>query len=63
MKRVFGVLEACFAIICGPARNMDKAKLGVIMKANIILHNMIVDDERDSYDLVYDYDQMEDNNP
>ena len=47
VERTFGVLQARFAIIRGPARNMDKAELGMIMKTCIIVHNMIVEDERD----------------
>ena len=49
MERAFRVLQAHFAIVRGPTRNMDKAKLGMIMKAYIILQNMIVKDEHDSY--------------
>ena len=56
MERAFGVLHARFAIIHGPTRNMDKVEFGMIMKAYTILHNMIVEDEHDSYDLAYDYD-------
>ena len=63
VERAFGVLQARFAIIRGPARNMDKGELGMIMKACVILHNMIVADERDSYDLAFDYYDVEDNTP
>jgi len=42
---------------------MDKVELGMIMKACVVLHNMIVEDERDSFDLAFDYDDVEDNNP
>ena len=63
VERAFGVLQARFAIIRGPARNMDKGELGMIMKACIILHNMIVEDERDLYDLSIDYDDVEGNTP
>ena len=49
VERAFRVLQAHFAIVRGPTRNMDKAKLGMIMKACIILQNMIVKDEHDSY--------------
>ena len=29
------------------------------MKACIMLHNMIIEDERDSYDLAFDYEDVE----
>jgi len=45
VERAFGVLQTRFAIIRGPAQNMDKGELGMIMKACVILHNMIVEDE------------------
>ena len=61
MERAIGVLQARFAIILGPTRNMDNAKLGMIMKVYVILHNMIVEDKRDSYDLAHDYDDVENN--
>ena len=42
---------------------MDKGELGMIMKACVILHNMIVEDECDSFDLAFEYDDVEDNTP
>ncbi|XP_020257093.1 uncharacterized protein LOC109833716 [Asparagus officinalis] len=49
VERAFGVLQARFAIIRQPARMWDIEVLGKIMRACIILHNMIVEDERDTY--------------
>nr|XP_017217028.1 PREDICTED: putative nuclease HARBI1 [Daucus carota subsp. sativus] len=49
VERAFGVLQSRFAIIRGPARFWDKKDLAKIMRACIILHNMIVEDERDTY--------------
>ena len=43
----FGVLQSCFAIVAGPARFWRKEVLRDIMTTCIILHNMIVEDERD----------------
>ena len=53
IERVFGVLQARFAIVRGPARFWDKKILNNIMKCCVTLHNMIIEDERD-LDLVYD---------
>ena len=63
VERAFGVLQARFDITRGPTRNMDKVELGMIMKACVILYNMIVEDERDSFDLTFDYDDVENNTP
>ncbi|XP_010673359.3 protein ALP1-like [Beta vulgaris subsp. vulgaris] len=60
VERAFGVLQARFAIIRQPALARDKYMLGKIMFACIIIHNMITEDERDSYSLRFDphdYDQ------
>ncbi|XP_057742911.1 uncharacterized protein LOC130961184 [Arachis stenosperma] len=60
VERAFGVLQARFAIIRGPTQFWEKKKLANIMRACIKLHNMIVEDERDTYagkfaqDLEYD---------
>ena len=45
VERVFGVLQSRFAIVRGAARLWDTETLGNIMKACVIMHNMIVEDE------------------
>jgi hypothetical protein len=45
VERAFGVLQSRFAIVRGPARFWDQETLGDIMKACIIMHNMIVEDK------------------
>jgi len=42
-------LQAWFAIVKNPTLIWDKEKIGMIMRACIIFHNMIVEDERDEY--------------
>ncbi|XP_021838453.2 uncharacterized protein [Spinacia oleracea] len=49
VERAFGVLQARFVIVRQPSQAYDEDILGDIMKACIILHNMIVEDERDMY--------------
>ncbi|XP_048608167.1 uncharacterized protein LOC106410473 [Brassica napus] len=51
VERAFGVLQARFAIVKNPGRLWDKEKLGKIMRCCIILHNMIVENERGKYSL------------
>ena len=66
----FGVLQARFAIVRGPARFFHLKTLKKIMKACIILHNMIVEDEREDerdanevVDLDYEQNDGVDNPP
>jgi hypothetical protein len=60
IERAFGVLQARFKIIREPARLWDIADLSIIMRSCIILHNMIVEDERDSYSQHWtDFEQSE----
>ncbi|XP_019157751.1 PREDICTED: uncharacterized protein LOC109154407 [Ipomoea nil] len=47
VERAFGVLQSRFAIVKGPARFWDKRVLHDIMTSCIIMHNMIIEDERD----------------
>ena len=59
VKRAFGVLRARFAIVRGLAHLKDQREIGIVMRAYVILHNMIVEDERDNYKLAFDYDIIE----
>ena len=61
VDRAFGILQVLLTIIRGHAWNMDKVELGIIMKACVILCSIIVEDERDSYGLVRNYDDVEGN--
>src|SRR5688572_29494631 len=56
VERCFGVLQARFAIVKGPSRFWNDGDMASIMKACVILHNMIVEDERDDTGLDNDYD-------
>ncbi|BFG35123.1 hypothetical protein CerSpe_213970 [Prunus speciosa] len=56
VERAFGILQARCAIIRQPTKGWSLAKLNSIMMMCIILHNMIVEDERDDY-----YDGESDN--
>jgi hypothetical protein len=46
IERAFGVLQARWAVIRGPAYGWDRERLSDIMTACIIMHNMIVEDEK-----------------
>ena len=58
VERVFGVLQARFAVVRNPSHLWDKDKIANIMRACIILHNMIVEDERSS-STQYDVDEFQ----
>jgi hypothetical protein len=46
VERAFGVLQAKWKILHRSARLWNKKVLNSIMRACIILHNMVVEDER-----------------
>ncbi|XP_028102473.1 uncharacterized protein LOC114301711 [Camellia sinensis] len=61
VERAFGVLQARFAIARRPARFCNTKMLKCIMKACIILHYMIIEDERDDNEIKdFNYDQIDD---
>ena len=45
IERAFGVLQARWAVIRGPAYGWDREAIREIMTACIIMHNMIIEDE------------------
>jgi hypothetical protein len=45
VERTFGVFQSRFAIIRGPGRIWDEETLTMIMRACVIIHNMIVEDD------------------
>ena len=50
IERAFGVLQARFAMLKNPCRLLDINTIIVMWRACIILHNMIIQDERDDTD-------------
>ena len=56
----FGVLKARFNILAVPGRSYSRRTLGLIMRACVILHNMIIDDERGT-NLENSYETVESN--
>ncbi|XP_028066222.1 uncharacterized protein LOC114269164 [Camellia sinensis] len=62
VERAFGVLQSRFAIIRGTVHYWDSKMLANIMKSCIILHNMIVEDEREEH-LDFNYDIASTNTP
>lgn len=56
VERAFGVLQSRFAIVRGPVNLWYRQDIADIMYACVILHNMLVEDERDSYEVRFDYD-------
>ncbi|XP_062230124.1 uncharacterized protein LOC133927722 [Phragmites australis] len=56
VERAFGVLQSWFPIVRGATRIWDEETLHNIMTACIIMHNMIIEDERPDGDVEHVYD-------
>jgi hypothetical protein len=60
MERAFIVLQAQFAIIRGPACGWNRETLINIMKTCILMHNVIIENERDTDDTnEFEYEQID----
>lgn len=62
-ERAFGVLQARFAIVHASARFWKGKTFKCIMKACVILHIMIIEDERELDRVEYDYDTTDKSPP
>jgi hypothetical protein len=59
VERAFGVLQARFAIVRGPARFFHLEMIKDIMMACMILHNMSMENERDNDEVEdFEYEQL-----
>jgi hypothetical protein len=64
VERAFGVLQSRFAMVWGPAKRWRKEDLWYIMQACVLLHNMIIEDERDEEDdFIYHQEGMRELTP
>jgi len=63
VERAFGVLQSQIAIIGGSSRAWHMNTMKHIMYGCIIMHNTIVEDERDTYDDNLDYDYVDNDIP
>jgi hypothetical protein len=61
VERCFGVLQARFAIIWNPSRHWSMEVISNIMFTCCILHNMILEDEKDVQGLEYIISELEGN--
>ena len=59
VERVFDVLQVRFGIVRGHTRLIKEEEIGFIIRACVILHNMIVEDKRKIYELAFDYNVVE----
>ncbi|KAE8796831.1 Ribosomal protein-like [Hordeum vulgare] len=57
VERAFGVLQSRFTIVRRLARLWKSKSVGRIMRACVILHNMIVEDEKDQVTIHIDLNE------
>lgn len=57
VERAFGVLQSRFNIVCRPAWMWQRGDVINIMEACVILHNMIVEDEKEMTEIPLDLNE------
>ena len=58
VERVFGVLQARFAVVRGRAKQWDPDTLWEAVTCCVIMHNMIVENEGDNATATLEFDNM-----
>ena len=60
VERAFGVLQAHFVVVCGPAKQWDPKTLWEVMTWCLIMHNMVIEDDGEDAAVTLEFEHMSD---